>query len=73
MIRQLRRWLPGRMLVVVADSSYAVLEWLDGAASMIEPVTMVTRLRLDAALYDLAPVRKPGTMALSLTHLGKRK
>jgi hypothetical protein len=61
MIRQLRRWLPGRMLVVVADSSYAVLELLDCAASMIEPVTMVTRLRLDAALYDPAPVRKPGT------------
>jgi hypothetical protein len=26
MIRQLRRWLPNRYLVVVADSSYAVLE-----------------------------------------------
>jgi len=28
---------------------------------MIEPVVIVTRLRLDAALYDPAPVRKPGT------------
>jgi hypothetical protein len=28
---------------------------------MIEPVAIVTRLRLDAALYDPAPVRKPGT------------
>lgn len=61
MIRQLRRWLPGRQLVVVADSSYAVLELLACAARMIEPVTIVTRLRLDAALYDPAPVRKPGT------------
>ena len=32
MIRQLRRWLPGRSLVVVADSSYAVLELLACAA-----------------------------------------
>ena len=61
MIRQLRRWLPLRRLVVVADSTYAVLELLACAARMIEPVTIVTRLRLDAALYDPAPVRKPGT------------
>lgn len=61
MIRQLRRWLPERQLVVVADSSYAVLELLACAASMIEPVAIVTRLRLDAALYDPAPVRKPRT------------
>jgi DDE superfamily endonuclease len=61
MIRQLRRWLPERRLVVVADSTYAVLELLACAAKMIEPVAIVTRLRLDAALYDPAPVRKPGT------------
>src|SRR6266699_986887 len=61
MIRQLRRWLPGRMLVVVADSTYAALELLACAARMIEPVVIVTRLRLDAALYDPAPVRKAGT------------
>src|SRR6266705_3291656 len=40
MIRQLRRWLPGRRLVVVADSSYAVLELLACAARMIEPVAI---------------------------------
>ncbi len=61
MIRQLRRWLPHRQLVVVADSTYAVLELLACAGGMLQPVTMVTRLRLDAALYDPAPVRKPGT------------
>jgi hypothetical protein len=61
MIRQLRRWLPERTLVVVADSTYAVLELLACATQMIEPVAIVTRLRLDAALYDPAPVRKPGT------------
>jgi len=61
MIRQLRRWLPLRQLVVVADSSYAVLELLACATGMRQPVTMVTRLRLDAALYDPAPVRLPGT------------
>lgn len=28
---------------------------------MIQPVTVITRLRLDAALSDPAPVRQPGT------------
>jgi hypothetical protein len=61
MIRQLRRWLPDRYLVVVADSSYAVLELLACAAGLREPVTVITRLRLDAALYDPAPERRAGT------------
>src|SRR3954471_6380418 len=60
MIRQLRRWLPERDLVVVADSTYAVLELLADAAGLLHPVTVVTRLRLDAALYDPAPPREPG-------------
>ena len=62
MIRQVRRWLPERALVVVADSTYAVLELLADAASLPHPVTVVTRLRLDAALYDPAPPREPGTI-----------
>lgn len=60
-IRQLRRWLPGRYLVVVADSSYAVLELLACAVGLPEPVTVITRLRLDAALYAPAPARQAGT------------
>lgn len=60
MIIQVRRWLPSRVLVVVADSSYAVLELLATCANLPVPVTMITRLRLDAALYDPAPLREPG-------------
>jgi hypothetical protein len=62
MIRQVRRWLPDRALVVVADSTYAVLELLADAAGLSHPVTVITRLRLDAALYDPAPPREPGTI-----------
>jgi hypothetical protein len=61
MIAQIRRWLPNRAIVVVADSSYAVLDLLASAASLPTPVTMITRLRLDAALYDPAPPREKGT------------
>ncbi len=61
MVAQLRRWLPDRQLVVVADGSYAVLALLAYCARLAKPVTMITRLRLDAALYDPAPPRAPGT------------
>jgi hypothetical protein len=61
MIRQLRRWLPDWYIVVVGDSSYAVLQLLACAARMIRPVTVVTRFRLDAALYDEPPERQANT------------
>ena len=59
---QLRRWLPNRKLILVADSSYAALELLHSLLSMPKPVYMVTQLRLDAALYQPAPPSKPGTI-----------
>ena len=55
MVFQLRRWLPNRYLVVVADYSYAVLEFLAACQELSNPVTIITRLRLDAALYQPAP------------------
>jgi hypothetical protein len=61
MILQVRRWLPEREIVVVADSSYAVLDLLAHCAGLRRPVTMVTRLRLDAALYEPAPPRTAST------------
>jgi DDE superfamily endonuclease len=59
MIWQVQRWLPRRELVVVADSAFSALEWLHAIAQ--RGVTVVTRLRLDAALYEPAPFRPPGT------------
>jgi DDE superfamily endonuclease len=59
LIRLMHRWLPGRQLVVVADSTYAVLELLKQVSETPE-VSLITRLRLDAALYDPAPARAPG-------------
>lgn len=60
MITQVQCWLPNRRIVVVADSSYAVLELLAAARDLPTPVSLITRLRLDAALYDPAPPREPG-------------
>ena len=60
MILQLRRWLPNRRIIVVADRSYAALELLHFCQSLTQPVTFITRLRLDAALYEPPPTRLPG-------------
>jgi hypothetical protein len=58
LIGLLHRWLPGREVVVVADSSYAVIELLKQVSDTPD-VSLITRLRLDAALYDPAPARAP--------------
>jgi hypothetical protein len=59
MVFQAQRWLPQRTLVVVGDSAFSALEWLHALGQ--RNITVVTRLRLDAALYDPAPFRPPGT------------
>jgi DDE superfamily endonuclease len=51
MILQVTRWLPGRSMVIVADGTYAVLAFL-GKVSRLPHVCVITRLRLDACLYD---------------------
>jgi hypothetical protein len=56
LLRQVHRWLPGRALVLVADSTYAALDLL---AALRPIATVVTRLRLDAQLFAPAPPRAP--------------
>src|SRR4051794_2491857 len=60
MLLVLRRWYPKREIVAAADRSYASLKLLSRCRSLSKPVTFVTRLRLDAALYEPAPPRRPG-------------
>jgi DDE superfamily endonuclease len=57
---QARRWLPGREMVLLGDSSFAALDLL--AALARHGLVCITRLRLDAALYEPAPPRRPGTV-----------
>jgi hypothetical protein len=60
LLLQVRRWYPEREIVAVADSAYASLKLLFRCRRLSRPVSFVTRLRLDAALYEPAPPRKPG-------------
>ncbi len=54
-----RRWWPDRAMVAVADSGYAALALLARCQALRQPITVITRLRLDAALYTPAPPRQP--------------
>jgi hypothetical protein len=53
-----RRWHPRRE--IVADRAYASLKLLESCRKLSDPITFVTRLRLDAALYEPGPPRRPG-------------
>ncbi len=58
-ILQTKRWLPDRRVVVVADSGFSALELI---AAVRRHVCLITRLRLDASLFEPAPKRRKGQM-----------
>ena len=58
----MRSWYPERKIVAVADRAYAALKLLERCRRLRNPITFITRLRLDAALYQPAPPRYPGQM-----------
>jgi hypothetical protein len=58
-IRLVRRCWPGRAVVLVADSRFAALEGL-ALVARLPGVRVLTRLCLDAVLYDPPPPRAPG-------------
>src|SRR5215204_7074817 len=60
LLLQVRRWHPEREIVAVADGGYSSLELLDRCRRLSKPITFITRLRLDAALYEPAPPRYRG-------------
>ena len=54
---QTARWLPGRRVIAVGDSSFSAIELLREVGRHL---CMISRLRLDAGLYEPAPPRPPG-------------
>lgn len=49
--QKLRRWFPERAIVLVGDGGFAAVELVAACQQEPPPVTLVCRLRLDAALY----------------------
>jgi len=63
MLLLVRRWWPEREIVAMGDVGYASLRLLASCRRFFpRPVTFVTRLHLDAALYDPAPPRRAGQL-----------
>lgn len=57
LLLQVKRWVGERKVVAVGDSSYAVLDLLTVLQGQ---VSLISRLRLDAALYEPVGVRPAG-------------
>jgi len=59
MLLQVRRWLPKRRLVIVADAHFAVISLLWRLRQLANPICVIVRFRMDAALYEPAAPRRP--------------
>jgi hypothetical protein len=70
MTKQVRRWLPERLLVLVVDGGFAAVAL--ALACGESEVVMVARLRLDAALYHPPAPQPPGKRGRKPTK-GKRQ
>lgn len=57
LLLQVKRWVGDRQVVAVGDSSYAVIDLLNVLQGR---VSLISRLRLDAALYGPVPMPLPG-------------
>jgi hypothetical protein len=69
MLLQLVRWLPERRIIAVTDASFAAIGLLNAVRWRL---CMITRLRLDARLFDPPPRRRPGTIGRPRA-IGKRQ
>lgn len=57
LLLHVKRWAGERQVIAVGDSSYAVIDLLKALQGQ---VSLISRLRLDAALYEPAPPRRAG-------------
>ncbi len=69
-VLQARRWLPNRRLVLIGDSSFAVIQLLFRLSQLKNPVCAIMRFRMDAALYE--PVQTAKRPIGRLRKKGKR-
>ena len=59
LIGWVRRWQPEREIVLVGDGSYAAILLVQRCQRLKQPVKLVSRLRLDAQLYQTPPTERP--------------
>lgn len=59
LIGWVRRWQPERDIILVGDGSYAAILLVQRCQRLKQPVKLVSRLRLDAQLYEPPPAERP--------------
>ena len=62
LISKIRRWQPTRPIELVGDASYAAVHLVRRCQTLSAPVRLISRLRLDANLYDPPPPQPKGKM-----------
>lgn len=72
MTGQVRRWLPDRDMVLVVDGALSAVKLGLRCQHYAQPVTYISRLRLDARLYH-PPTPKPPGKPGSQARVGKRQ
>jgi hypothetical protein len=58
LVTRLERWFPGRPILLVGDGNFMAIELIEHCRAAASPTTLVTRMRLDQALYAF-PEPKP--------------
>jgi hypothetical protein len=59
LMTQVRRWHPQREITLLADGGYAAVDLVHNCQKLC--VTLISRLRIDASLYQFPEPRAPGT------------
>lgn len=59
LLRLIQRWYPERQIIVMADGAYAIIRWLTDLKKG-NPITVITRVRLDIVLHEAPPEHPPG-------------
>jgi hypothetical protein len=60
MLDKVRRWQPDREIMLVGDGSYAAIVLVQRCQRLKKPVKLVSRLRLDARLFDFPKPQPKG-------------
>ena len=60
MMDKVRRWQPDREIMLVGDGSYAAIVLVQRCQGLKKPVKLVSRLRLDARLFDFPKPQPKG-------------
>ena len=60
LVTRLERWFPGRPILLVGDGNFMAIELVARCQKAASPTTLVTRMRLDQALYAFPTPRTQG-------------